>query len=153
MIQREVRLAELKKRIAALDDERTAIAAEIAALEQTQMLAMPFPNIVSLERVGHVVDRYSEADQKISLFRKMFRGRTDVFPIRWDNAKSGKSGYAPACHNEWQRGVCEKPRVKCSVCPNQAFIEVSDDLIERHLRGTTSTGAPFVMGLYPMLSD
>jgi hypothetical protein len=49
--------------------------------------------------------------------------------------------------------VCEKPRVKCSVCPNQAFIEISDNLIERHLRGTTSTGAPFVMGLYPMLPD
>ena len=153
MTQREVRLAELKKRIAALDDERTAMAAEIAALEQAQMLAMPFPNIEFLERVGHVVDRHSETDLKISLFREMFRGRADVFPIRWDNAKSGKSGYAPACHNEWQRGVCEKPRVKCSMCPNQAFIEVSDNLIERHLRGTTSTGAPFVMGLYPMLPD
>jgi cell division protein FtsB len=34
MTQREVRLSELKKRIAALDDERTAMAAEIAALEQ-----------------------------------------------------------------------------------------------------------------------
>ena len=151
MTQCEVRLAELQKRIAALDDERTAIAAEIAALEQAQMLAMPFPDIVSLERVGRIVDRHSETDQKISLFREMFRGRTDVFPIRWDNAKSGKSGYAPACHNEWQRGVCEKPRVKCSMCPNQAFIEVSDNLIERHLRGTTSMGTPFVMGLYPML--
>lgn len=50
MTQREVRLAELKKRIAALDDERTAIAAEVAALERTQILAMPFPNTVSLER-------------------------------------------------------------------------------------------------------
>ena len=153
MTQREVRLAELKKRIAALDDERTAIATEIVVLEQAQMLEMPFPNIVSLDRIEHVVDRNSKTDQKISLFREMFRGRADVFPMRWDNAKSGKSGYAPACHNEWQRGVCEKPRVKCSVCPNQAFIEVSDDLIERHLRGTTSTGTPFVMGLYPMLSD
>jgi superfamily II DNA or RNA helicase len=153
MTQRAVRLAELKKRIAALNDERTAIAAEIAALEQAQMLEMPFPNIVSLERVGQVVDRNSKTNQKISLFREMFRGRIDVFPMRWDNAKSGKSGYAPACHNEWLRGVCEKPRVKCSVCPNQAFIEVSDDLIERHLRGTTSTGTPFVMGLYPMLPD
>jgi hypothetical protein len=153
MTQREVRIAELKRRIAALDDERTAIAAEVAALEQTQILAKPFPNTVSLERMGHIVDRHSETDRKISLFREMFRGRTDVFPIRWNNAKTGKSGYAPACHNEWQRGVCEKPRVKCSACPNQAFIEVSDNLIERHLRGTTSTGAPFVMGLYPMLSD
>ena len=63
--------------------------------------------------------------------------------MRWDNAKSGKSGYAPACHNEWQRRLCETPRVKCSVCPNQAFI----------MRGTISTGAPFVMGFYPMLPD
>jgi hypothetical protein len=63
--------------------------------------------------------------------------------MRWDNAKSGKSGYAPACHNEWQCRLCEKPRVKCSVCPNQAFI----------MRGTISTGAPFVMGFYPMLPD
>jgi len=63
--------------------------------------------------------------------------------MRWDNAKSGKSGYAPACHNEWQCHLCEKPRVKCSVCPNQAFI----------MRGTISTGAPFVMGFYPMLPD
>lgn len=63
--------------------------------------------------------------------------------MRWDNAKSGKSGYAPACHNEWQRRLCEKPRVKCSVCPNQAFI----------MRGTISTGAPFVMGFYWFLSN
>jgi hypothetical protein len=63
--------------------------------------------------------------------------------MRWDNAKSGKSGYAPARHNEWQCRLCEKPRVKCSVCPNQAFI----------MRGTISTGAPFVMGFYPMLPD
>ena len=153
MTQREVRLAELKKRIAALDDERTAIAAEIAMLEQLPIPEMLLPDVASSERGERIIDRHSETDQKISLFREMFRGRSDVFPIRWDNAKSGKSGYAPACHNEWQRGVCEKPRVKCSVCPNQAFIEVSNNLIERHLRGTTSTGAPFVMGLYPMLPD
>ena len=152
MTQREVRLAELRKRIAALDEERAAITTEIAALEQPPIPEMLLLD-VALERVARTIDRHSQTDQKIALFREMFRGRTDVFPIRWDNAKSGKSGYAPACHNEWQRGVCEKPRVKCSVCPNQAFIEVSDNLIERHLRGTTSTGAPFVTGLYPMLPD
>ena len=153
MTQREVRLAELKKRIAALDEERAAITTEITALEQSPISEAQLPAVASLERVARTIDRHSKIDQKIALFREMFRGRTDVFPIRWDNAKSGKSGYAPACHNEWQRGVCEKPRVKCSVCPNQAFIDVSDNLIERHLRGTTSTGAPFVMGLYPMLPD
>ena len=92
MTQREVRLAELKKRIARLDDERATIAAEIATLEQPPIPEMLLPDVASSERVGRIVDRQSEADQKISLFREMFRGRTDVFPIRWDNAKSGKSG-------------------------------------------------------------
>lgn len=153
MIPRKAKLAELKARIAALDQERAAIAAEIAKLEQVQIPGgVPSaPNFS--DRREDTVDQYSTIAQKISLFRELFRGRTDVFPMRWDNANSGKSGYAPACHNEWRRGLCEKPRIKCSVCPNQAFIEVSNDLIERHLRGTTSMGAPFVMGIYPMLPD
>ena len=42
--------------------------------------------------------------QKISLFRSLFRGRTDVYPIRWEN-QSGKAGYSPACANEWRVNV------------------------------------------------
>ena len=68
-------------------------------------------------------------------------------------ARRGDSGYAPACANEWQRGICEKPKVKCSACPNQAFQAVDEVSIERHLRGTDTNGAPFVMGVYPMLAD
>lgn len=30
---------------------------------------------------------------KIALFRELFRGRRDVFPTRWVNAKKGTSGY------------------------------------------------------------
>ena len=29
---------------------------------------------------------------KVRLFRERFRGRPDVFPRRWENTKSGKSG-------------------------------------------------------------
>jgi len=66
---------------------------------------------------------------------------------------TGRSGYAPACANEWRRGICEKPKVKCSACPHQAFLPVDDVSIERHLRGTDANGAPFVMGVYPTLAD
>lgn len=69
------------------------------------------------------------------MFRRLFSGRTDVVPLRWENQKSGKSGYSPACMNEWVRGVCCKPQVKCGDCPNQAFIGVSDAVVECHLRG------------------
>lgn len=59
----------------------------------------------------------------------LFRGRMDVFPKRWDNLKTGKSGYSPACSNEWISGRCNKPRVKCSECPNQAFIPLADAVV------------------------
>ena len=39
----------------------------------------------------------SPAMEKVDLFRRLFGGRTDVFPARWENPKTGRSGYAPAC--------------------------------------------------------
>ena len=42
--------------------------------------------------------------EKLALFRRLFRGRTDVYPVRWESKTSGKSGYAPACANEWRAG-------------------------------------------------
>jgi hypothetical protein len=85
--------------------------------------------------------------EKIRLFRSLFRGRTDVFPKRWENAKQERSGYAPACANEWVRGVCEKPKVRCGECPNQAFIEVEDRVVADHL------GGKYTAGIYPLLRD
>jgi hypothetical protein len=108
---------------------------------------------VGSEKAGDLVDRSSTIENKIALFRRLFRGRSDVFPIRWESRKAGRSGYAPACANEWQRGICEKPKVKCSACPNQAFFAVDDVSIERHLRGTDAKESPFIMGVYPMLAD
>mgnify|MGYP001216228751 CR=1 FL=1 len=37
----------------------------------------------------------------LGLISGYFGGRTDVFPVRWENSRTGKSGYAPACVNEW----------------------------------------------------
>jgi hypothetical protein len=54
--------------------------------------------------------------KKVDLFRRLFRGRNDVYPVRWESKTSGKSGYTPACANEWRDGVCDKRRVKCTDC-------------------------------------
>jgi len=99
------------------------------------------------------MNEYASPEEKISLFRSLFRGREDVYPRRFESRKSGKSGYQPACGNEWVRGVCEKPRVKCSLCPNQKFLPVSDTAIRNHLKGQDEEGKEFVMGVYPMLLD
>src|SRR5438552_4547852 len=46
----------------------------------------------------------STALEKIALFRARFRGRDDIYPRFWSNARTGRKGYAPACQNEWIKG-------------------------------------------------
>ncbi len=99
------------------------------------------------------VDRTSSSQAKIALFRSLFRGREDVYARRFESRKTGKSGYAPACANEWVRGICEKPRIKCAECPNRRFLPVTDEVIRWHLSGCDNTGQPFVAGVYPLLQD
>jgi len=99
------------------------------------------------------VDSRSSPAMKVALFRSLFRGREDVYALRFESQKSGRSGYQPDCANEWVRGVCEKPKIKCTDCPHQRFHPVNDMTVTWHLQGHDDAGAPFVMGLYPMLLD
>ena len=92
-------------------------------------------------------------EAKIALFRSLFRGRQDVYPRRFENRRTGKTGYAPAYSNEWVLGICEKPRVKCGDCPQQRFLPVTDAVIRWHLSGRDDAGEPFVAGVYPLLLD
>jgi hypothetical protein len=99
------------------------------------------------------IDRQSPAQAKIRLFRSLFRGREDVYARRFENRRTGKHGYAPACANEWVRGVCEKPRVKCGECAHRRFLPLTDEVIRWHLSGAEGSGEPFVAGVYPLLPD
>ena len=85
----------------------------------------------------------SSTDDKIALFRKLFRGRDDVYAKRWEN-KSGRSGYSPACKNEWVRHICRKP---CSQCNNADYLPITDQIIREHLSGKRT------IGIYPLLLD
>lgn len=87
------------------------------------------------------------ATEKVALFSRLFRGRTDVYPIRWASKSTGKSGYSPACANEWLAGVCEKPRIKCSDCGHRRLLPLSDAVLYDHLAGKHT------IGVYPLLPD
>ena len=54
---------------------------------------------------------HSPVENKIELFRNLFRGREDVYPVLWQ-AKDGRKGYSPACKNEWNKAYCNKKKVK-----------------------------------------
>ncbi len=83
---------------------------------------------------------------KIALFRRLFRGREDVYPQRWESTK-GASGYSPVCGNEWKSGICNKPHIKCGDCHQRKLMPVTDQVIYDHLAGKRT------IGVYPLLTD
>lgn len=92
------------------------------------------------------VNKNSAPKDKIRLFMSLFKGREDVYAKRWQS-ENGKSGYSPVCVNEWVRGMCYKPKVKCSECKNKKYAPLNENAIDRHLRGIE------VLGIYPMIKD
>src|SRR5216117_294767 len=138
-------IAREESRLLRLEEERTEAQARLLSLEAA-LAAQSDSTEISLSG-NSGLSASSTAVEKIALFRSRLRGREDVYPRFCSNARTGRQGYAPACGNEWVRGVCEKPRVKCGECPNQAFLPVEDQVILDHLQGR------HVVGVYPLLTD
>jgi superfamily II DNA or RNA helicase len=133
-----------KERLARIDAERAAVQARLESL-RTQLAAEERNPRASSSPPAGGVPRTSE--DKIALFRRLFRGREDVFARRWSSARTGRNGYSPACGNEWVDGLCAKPNVRCGECPNRALLPLDDRVARDHLLGR------HVIGVYPLLSD
>lgn len=90
--------------------------------------------------------------EKVELFRAVFKGREDVFAKRWYSDVTKKSGYRPACEREWSSEFCNKRKYKCTECPNRLFTSLTDEHIYNHLAGKDSFGRD-VVGIYPIIGD
>ncbi|MCD4664494.1 MAG: helicase, partial [Bacteroidales bacterium] len=86
--------------------------------------------------------------EKITIFKNLFKGRDDIFAARWEKADKSASGYSPVCLNEWKQGICiKKDKGKCRDCKNQKYPPLNDSYIEKHLRGYKT------YGIYPLLEN
>ena len=101
---------------------------------------------------GNGINKRSSPEDKIALFRSLFKGREDVFARRWYSKTTDKSGYQPVCENEWDEKMCDKKMYKCSSCPNRKLVALTDKDIYKHLSGKDLYGRD-VIGIYPMLQD
>jgi superfamily II DNA or RNA helicase len=81
------------------------------------------------------VDGHSSPEAKVALFRSLFAGRDDVYAARWENERSGKSGWSPVVVG----GPANARR------QDRAYLPLSDGIIEAHLTGRVH------VGLYPLL--
>ena len=93
-------------------------------------------------------DSYAD---KLALFRARFACRADAWARRWTSRGTGRSGFSPACGNEWRPGFCLKPSKRCSACHNRAWLPLTDEIVRWHLLGATPSGKSFALGGYPIL--
>lgn len=131
-------IARERAHLAQLDDERRRTHERIEALQIQRRALEQTPAELQADALSN--------NEKLALFRRLFRGREDVYPRRWES-KTGKKGYSPLCSNLWRPGICDMRKVKCGECPNQAYAALTDRVAADHLHGK------HVIGVYPLLPD
>lgn len=86
---------------------------------------------------------------KISIFKALFVGKSDVIAKQYKYKNEDKIGYTPYCRNDWKYGVCPKKKGRsnglCKGCKAKSFVSYSDAIIKKHLKGEIT------LGIYPML--
>ena len=87
------------------------------------------------------------AEQRITLFRSLFRGRDDAYAIRWESV-DGRSGYMPKADRDWKSYLRAKDEERRKVDRlTRKFRPLTDDVVRAHLVGEHT------IGIYPLLLD
>ena len=87
------------------------------------------------------------AAQRIALFRSLFRGRDDIYAIRWEN-EDGRSGYMPKADRDWKSYFSAKDEDRRKVDRlTRTYRPLTDDVIHGHLVGKHT------VGIYPLQQD
>lgn len=141
----EKKISEIEAQIFALDAERVRLIRDLSSLRE-EYRAQKVSQRPLLGRSSWTGQPQS-TQEKINLFLSLFRTREDVYPKRWENPKTQKSGYSPACLNEWAKPLCNKPKIKCSDCSYQKFPALDSSAADDHLRGKS------VIGTYAIRAD
>src|SRR5258708_382403 len=135
----------VEQRLAELEAERAEL---ISQLEILQKPSPPKARSLPVITPSSAITNQSSPDEKLALFRRLFRGREDIYACRWENSKTGMSGYSPSCEGGWK-----------SFKQNTAdriYLPLTYDEIRCHLRGEDPNewhGRDFVVGIHPLLPD
>jgi superfamily II DNA or RNA helicase len=85
--------------------------------------------------------------EKITLFRSLFRGRNDIYAVRWEGA-NGKSGYSPASIKDWDAlRLVPRSEWKKRDKETRKLLPLTDEAVHNHLSGKIT------IGVYPLLPD
>ena len=89
---------------------------------------------------------YTLKKDKIDLFASLFKGRNDIYAVRWE--KNGQSGYMPAYNVDWSDYKQHKAKGGTfKDYPKKELLPFDQEAIKSHLQGKKT------IGIYPLLED
>ena len=133
----DIAIEDAEAQLAGLDRQRAAAVTRLAELTHLRTA-----------REGSAVPSAQLSPAaKARLFGDLFRGRDDVFAVRWEKSTKGRWAIHRDVANEWSHGLCAEPKIRCGVCQHQAFVAPNVQQFLAHLRGQQ------VIGIYPLLAD
>ena len=106
----------------------------------TVEISVPLHAPDSTTIISATTNSKSSPEEKVKLFRSIFRGREDVYAVRWEG-RNGKTGYSPAYPKTWSNSFQKKPDA-----PKEYF-PLTDQVIHDHLTGKLTAG------VYSLLTD
>jgi superfamily II DNA or RNA helicase len=113
---------------------------ERCGLPQVETAAQSTANTVEFDSTSATVTSKSSSDEKVKLFRSLFRGREDVYAARWEG-RNGKTGYSPAHRKIWSNSFQKR------LDEPKEYFPLTDQVIHDHLTGKLTAG------VYPLLTD
>jgi superfamily II DNA or RNA helicase len=132
---RDAEPTELRNQVATLRAENARL---LRLLELTPAQARPpGPTQTGMfDAAPGAVHANSPPEARMAFFAALFAARADVYAVRWENARSGKSGWMPAARGGWRRGMPADQR---------EYLPLTGEVLIAHLAGEQE------IGLYPML--
>jgi len=125
---------------------RTRLGDKDACTDTERIVARKVPDRADKSgETPHSVTNSSHPEIKVALFRTLFRGRDDVYAVRWEG-KGNRAGYSPAGIRDWEQPTFTKSGKKRPFQISKPF-PLSDDVVREHLLGKQT------IGVYPLLQD
>ncbi|HQT75162.1 MAG TPA: hypothetical protein PLX84_14630, partial [Acidiphilium sp.] len=79
----EEEIVRIRARLASLEAERSELEASLAEIERRKATALAISACTVSAANSPTVTTASPTADKVALFRRLFAGRSDVFPLRW----------------------------------------------------------------------
>lgn len=125
---------DVERELARLRSENARLLRLLGMTSEQARTPAPTQSALFLERPG-MVTVASSPREKVRFFRALFAAREDVYATRWENTRTGKSGWVPAVAGGWRKGT------------NRPYLRLHDDVVAEHLSGRAH------IGLYPLLPE